>query len=31
MVWRTSPAYGSGIIFVRLAAAFGPVALLWVG
>lgn len=31
MVWRTSPLYGAGIIAVRGLAAFGPVAMLWVG
>lgn len=31
MVWRTNPWYGAGIILVRVLAAFGPVAMLWVG
>jgi len=31
MVWRTNPWYGAGIVAVRGLAAFGPVAMLWVG
>ncbi len=31
MVWRTNPAHGAGIFLVRGLAAFGPVAMLWVG
>ena len=31
MVWRTNPLYGGGIVAVRVLAAFGPVAMLWVG
>ena len=31
MVWRTKPSYGVGILVTRVLAAFGPVALLWVG
>lgn len=31
MVWRTKPAYGFGILAVRLVSAFTPVAMLWVG
>jgi ATP-binding cassette subfamily B protein len=31
MVWRTNPVYGAGIVVVRALAAFGPVAMLWVG
>ena len=31
MVWETEPSYGVGIVVVRLANAFTPVAMLWVG
>jgi ATP-binding cassette subfamily B protein len=31
MVWRTQPFYALGIIALRIVAAFGPVAMLWVG
>jgi len=31
MVWRTKPAYGVGIVVVRVLASLGPVAMLWVG
>ena len=31
MVWATKPIYGAGIVLVRLANAFTPVAMLWVG
>ncbi len=31
MVWRTGPAYGVGIALVRIASAFTPLAMLWVG
>jgi ATP-binding cassette subfamily B protein len=31
MVWATKPSYGVGIVLVRLANAFTPVAMLWVG
>lgn len=31
MVWRTNRWYGAGILVVRGLAAFGPVAMLWVG
>lgn len=31
MVWNTKPSYGVGILLVRLANAFTPVAMLWVG
>jgi ATP-binding cassette, subfamily B, bacterial len=31
MVWRTRPSYGVAILVARVLAAFGPLALLWVG
>src|SRR5688572_16870979 len=31
MVWRTRPSHALGILVCRVLAAFGPVALLWVG
>ncbi|NNF27693.1 MAG: ABC transporter ATP-binding protein [Gemmatimonadetes bacterium] len=31
MVWNTKPSYGASIVLVRLANAFTPVAMLWVG
>ncbi len=31
MVWDTKPAYGAGIIVVRVVAAFAPVVMLWIG
>ncbi|MGH7477639.1 MAG: ABC transporter ATP-binding protein [Longimicrobiales bacterium] len=30
LVWATKPGYAAGIIALRVAQAFGPVALLWV-
>jgi ATP-binding cassette subfamily B protein len=31
MVWDTKPAYGAGIVAIRVLAAFAPVAMLWIG
>lgn len=31
MVWVTKPSYGVGIVLARLAGAFSPVAMLWIG
>lgn len=31
MVWRMRPSYALGSLLCRVVAAFGPVALLWVG
>ena len=31
LVWQTSPPYAIGIVLLRVARAFGPLALLWIG